>query len=669
MSTNVKKKLFNNIVSGASIRDGKGRKIAEKIDSHDQKLSELDLKVDDLESVIGGTTPIVDSLDFIYGGIDAAGKDNNTTGTTRVRTDTPVSTDGVTFQLIKEGYEYIVHIYSTTNITSWEGGYPQSTFSSDTNLLTLPNGKYFRILLRKANNSSIAQSDLDGIDKIVSINRSVNGLEERVTDCETAISECKDKVNEVKELIEGNSAIITNDLDFIYGGIDAVGYNNNNTGLIRVRCDSYFPTNGVEAKLLAQGYMVKYHFYNGEDPSSWVSSYPSGDAFTDSLDALTFPEHKYYRILLKKANNGNISSSELGNIGNIIEVKHNSVGLDERLEKIEARQYGDVTISKKSATLASGATLQITECPKSVVSSGSISLSAKVNSFGNGIVLGKGTTEYTSAWISINGSSVSLYVNGAVVGSPIPHGLTIDTYINAVINVEVGKWKVIVSTKANTADTAGVFTHTFDNHFGNGFPRVTSSGASLTDVELKYSCDSIHRSIWAFGDSYFGSSTSDREMYWLNQWGYLNFMKNGFGGCTSAESKADLLRCLSLGTPRTIIWCLGMNDNQSTIDTWKNHLVEVEGICKDKGIELIVATIPQVKNTSYKNKVAMSEFVRGNFRFIDVAKAVGSNANGEWYGNGTTFDYQSSDNVHPTEYGAKAIATQFLVDVPEIMAE
>lgn len=56
-----------------------------------------------------------------------------------------------------------------------------------------------------------------------------------------------------------------------------------------------------------------------------------------------------------------------------------------------------------------------------------------------------------------------------------------------------------------------------------------------------------------------------------------------------------------------------------------------------------------------------------SYKYIDITKAVGSDSLGNWYDAGTEYDYQATDNVHPTIYGAKAIANQFLLDVPEIM--
>jgi len=65
-----------------------------------------------------------------------------------------------------------------------------------------------------------------------------------------------------------------------------------------------------------------------------------------------------------------------------------------------------------------------------------------------------------------------------------------------------------------------------------------------------------------------------------------------------------------------------------------------------------------------RNKEAINSCVRtSDYRYIDIAKAVGADGTGAWY----TGYLNPGDQVHPTELGAKAIAARVLVDVPEVM--
>lgn len=97
------------------------------------------------------------------------------------------------------------------------------------------------------------------------------------------------------------------------------------------------------------------------------------------------------------------------------------------------------------------------------------------------------------------------------------------------------------------------------------------------------------------------------------------------------------------------------------IGDFKAVVDEETATCKEKGIELILATIPNVPSISnyYKN-----DFVRNSgYRYIDFAKAVGAEEIGStWYEN-----MLSSDKVHPALLGAKALASRFLIDVPEVI--
>ena len=82
-------------------------------------------------------------------------------------------------------------------------------------------------------------------------------------------------------------------------------------------------------------------------------------------------------------------------------------------------------------------------------------------------------------------------------------------------------------------------------------------------------------------------------------------------------------------------------------------------VMKEHEITPILMTIPSVKTLKHH---AWSEYVRGlGYRYVDVAMAVGSNYDGTW-----TEGLLSSDNIHPSEAGAKIICERVLLDFPEI---
>lgn len=293
----------------------------------------------------------------------------------------------------------------------------------------------------------------------------------------------------------------------------------------------------------------------------------------------------------------------------------------------------------------------------------------KFDTFGT-LTIGRGFTNnaYSGCRFEITGTAITLFKNDGswIQQAIVEHELEMNNYIKVLISERKDKVLVFIQT------LSGSFEHEFDYWGANGVIAFKSSTAMI-DTVFSQSNPSFKCPVWMFGDSYYGADTENRQLYWLRKWGYDNTLVQSFGGQGSNDAYLDLLRCLDFGTPKFLVWSLGMNDDNDTVlsdittGVWYATYQKVKKICEAMDIELILTTIPEVRG-NYFNKDAISEVVRNSgLRYIDAAKAVGSNSNGEWYGNGTEYDYQSSDNVHPSEYGAKAIATQFLVDFPEIM--
>lgn len=335
------------------------------------------------------------------------------------------------------------------------------------------------------------------------------------------------------------------------------------------------------------------------------------------------------------------------------------------LKPITSRLWNGI-VSDTADTMVDGGEIELTNYPKSLKFGDKITLYADVTSWGNGITIGKGQTDYTAGYAEINSDNLifKTYAAGTeTTVSTVAHGLTIESFIKIVIDISYNKWKFIIQTLTDT------FTTEIDSSSNNGTPRVTSNGASLTNVEFACTNSNFSKAVWLFGDSYFGITSQNRVLYWLKEWGYLNTLVQGYPGQSSAGAYSDLQRCLSISKPKYIVWCLGMNDNAS-LANWQSYVTNIKALCNTYGITLILTTIPQPLNTtSYKYKDSYSNWIResSECRYIDWAKAVGSNAEGQWHGYGESYDYQSSDNVHPSTYGAKALALQILTDFPEIM--
>lgn len=187
-------------------------------------------------------------------------------------------------------------------------------------------------------------------------------------------------------------------------------------------------------------------------------------------------------------------------------------------------------------------------------------------------------------------------------------------------------------------------------------------GSKLTDIDIEWTCTDLTKDIWMFGDSYF--SYTDRWYKYMFQYGYAdNLLMAAFPGATSTHMMMSLKTLLAIARPKAIVWCLGMNDGSDAGEPspdWMSNVKELETLCANLDIELILATTPTVPTISHEYKNA---YVReSGLRYIDFAEAVGASADGVWYA-----DMLSSDGVHPTDKGAMALFGAVIADLPEAM--
>lgn len=275
------------------------------------------------------------------------------------------------------------------------------------------------------------------------------------------------------------------------------------------------------------------------------------------------------------------------------------------------------------------------------------------------IVIGLGHNGNREIFYKIDNESVKLYTSA--LGNPVvevEHGLAISGYICVTINANDLTAKITLTTMS------GVFTYETISWIKNSAEVFveTDSGSMLTDCELIFSPNDIRKSIWLFGDSYM-SYANNRVLYWLKNLGATNFCINALPGEASDRAMTDLMYMLEYSTPSKIIWNMGMNDgdqNSAVNANWETCFNLLKAICGEKGIELILYTVPSVPtvNNEYKNAVIRDS----GYRYIDGASAVGASASGVWYDG-----MLSSDGVHPNKTGAIAIAQEMILTVPELL--
>lgn len=284
----------------------------------------------------------------------------------------------------------------------------------------------------------------------------------------------------------------------------------------------------------------------------------------------------------------------------------------------------------------------------------------------SGLKIGHGTTSLGGSYIEITATKLLAYQgNGSSAAAKVaeydlPASFAFSNFVS--VNVNVGN----LETPA-----ARVTILSANQRFiQEGVPFVGCRGqvfaqpaAAMTNAVLSYSMRDLKSDVFIFGDSYTSLNDQNRWPYHVIQAGYTDYLLCGFPGAGSQDILTALQQMIALARPKYIVWLLGMNnaDTESSYNTnWKTALDSVLEICENIKATPILATIPNTPTVSnyYKN-----QYVReSGYLYIDFAKAVGAEAlNAPWY-----TGMLSTDNVHPTVYGARALAMRLLADLSEI---
>ena len=302
-----------------------------------------------------------------------------------------------------------------------------------------------------------------------------------------------------------------------------------------------------------------------------------------------------------------------------------------------------------------------------------ISFSAKVDRL-NELVIAHGLTSYGGSYIVIDTTSIRQYnyTTSETLYKSFSHNLNIVNDIEVLIEATVNQ------TAKIRVCSQGEWYECETNYWSgcNGKIEAISNGSTLTDCILSFTTDGYWQDIQLYGDSYFGASSRVRWLYYLVNDGYANkSLIDGYPGKGSIMGLKTFELNLTHSKPKYAVWCLGMNDPDSSTgvnSTWLSCVNQFLDMCNDNNITPILATIPTVTggavdDTSISNMRIhkyKNEYVRSSGRrYIDFDKAVGANeTTGTWYDG-----MLSSDGVHPSEKGARALYMQVLVDFPEIM--
>ena len=258
--------------------------------------------------------------------------------------------------------------------------------------------------------------------------------------------------------------------------------------------------------------------------------------------------------------------------------------------------------------------------------------------------------------VYITPTTLTIY-NGTTNVATHTHGLTINEFIGVVITQGID---TTVSVTITSID--GDYTVKSAMNLCRDSVFFISSQYEMTNCKLSVKYSDMEKDIYLFGDSYTSIADSARYPFYIQKHNFNNMMMVGYGGIDSATMLPTLYSVLTMSKPKYLVWALGMNDGSdgdSYNESWKNVIDTVIELCDKYKITPIFATIPCVPTIDHTKKNAWIK--SSGYRYIDFAKAVGAEEAGSTWRTGML----SSDNIHPSQLGAKALALRFMVDVPE----
>ena len=305
-------------------------------------------------------------------------------------------------------------------------------------------------------------------------------------------------------------------------------------------------------------------------------------------------------------------------------------------------------------TLTGGSIISVANYPKYLKKNTFVSFYGKFSTF-TGLKVGKGYNTYRGDWVEVTASDVIFHHYESNTDNTVQtdaHGLTISDYVSVILYLDTdGRLNCSVNSIGGTFST--YIQTNYDVFSGDTFAVPSSD---MTDVELSASNGDTKKPVWCIGDSYFGVN-EQRVLGQLKALGFWNgVLFDGLAGLNSQNAYDELTKLFSLGTPKMLIWYLGMNDSNTN---YYHYLTLVKTLCESKGVTLVLNKVPSVPNLE---KETIGGYVEASgCRYINSYLAVGSSVGGAWY-----TGFLSSDNVHPTALGAKALAMHMLVDVPEL---
>lgn len=332
--------------------------------------------------------------------------------------------------------------------------------------------------------------------------------------------------------------------------------------------------------------------------------------------------------------------------------------LDEQTDEYIGEKIADAATlftpkydNKYSSSLSTSGELVLDNIPDSKNYYG-IGCSFNITTMGT-VKIYKSQNDYCRGEIDIDATNITEYKSSSET-NVIPHGLIITDSL--VVSIVKG-----TTTNITLTNTAGEeVSIPLPNWVGcrGGEIKFIAVSGEYNNIVLSHSGTWMDKDTWIFGDSYTD--------FWPSKAygnGNDNFYLDGYSGRGSQDGYSSLERALKYGTPKRIVWMLGMNnaDTESAVNSsWNSVFDQLKTLCSNKHVQLIPCTIPNVPDRihTFKNDIIRSS----GLPYIDIASALGANeAGATWYPG-----LLGSDNVHPTGTGAEIIANVLAAGVPDI---
>lgn len=239
------------------------------------------------------------------------------------------------------------------------------------------------------------------------------------------------------------------------------------------------------------------------------------------------------------------------------------------------------------------------------------------------------------------------------------HGLTISDYISVSINYDFNL-HCYLTIATNNATANNDFYIPINGH-NRAFYVLNATDPVAPSLSL--TCKDFDKNVAVLGDSYITNGSS-RWPYYLPEALLNNILLCGYAGESSNGGLVELDYVMKYGNNKFILWAYGMNDGPDSNDTtprseWLENIQTFIDTVSTRGIIPILATIPTVPEINHNGK---NKWVReSGYHYVDFAAAVNDGTDGTWYDG-----MLSSDDVHPTTAGARALCNRLMTDLQEI---